>query len=254
MTELIKINWENNTVNARELHGALQVKTRFNEWVIDKINKYKFLECVDYIAFTENSVKPQGGRPCKEYHISIDMAKQLAMVENNDQGRRVRLWFIECEKIMNNPAHRMAIALKDADKIISAGLQEIRQLRIENMALKQQKAVIEYKANELQTSINQVSSAEGYTNYQQSAKVLGVNMTRLINYLKDKGYIGNGNIPYAKYCEGTGNGWFTVKKSIVKREGQQDKTYSHGYLTNKGLLYFAKTFIKPLINNQLEIK
>lgn len=70
-------------VNARELHTYLAVATRFNDWITARISEYDFVENQDFISFTENSVKPAGGRPSKDYHLTLDMAKELSMVERN---------------------------------------------------------------------------------------------------------------------------------------------------------------------------
>ena len=86
------------TVNARELHAFLEVQTRFNDWIRDRISEYDFIENQDFISFTEKPVKPQGGRPSQEYFITLDMAKELAMVERNEKGKQARRYFIECEK------------------------------------------------------------------------------------------------------------------------------------------------------------
>lgn len=91
------------TVNARELHEFLQNKTRFNDWIKNRINEYEFKENVDFVGFTENLVKPQnqenkGGRPTKEYFVTLNMAKELAMVERTDKGREARQYFIACEQ------------------------------------------------------------------------------------------------------------------------------------------------------------
>ena len=86
------------TVSARELHAFLEVQTRFNDWIKDRIAEYDFIDNQDFIGFTEKSVKPQGGRPSQEYHITLDMAKELSMVERNEKGKQARKYFIECEK------------------------------------------------------------------------------------------------------------------------------------------------------------
>ena len=110
MNELIKltqsaINGEMvQTVNARELHEFLDVSTRYNDWITKRIRDYDFLENQDFVCFTQNSAKPDGGRPSKEYCITLDMAKELAMVERNDKGKQARQYFIECEKKLREAA------------------------------------------------------------------------------------------------------------------------------------------------------
>ncbi|WP_375655604.1 antA/AntB antirepressor family protein [Bartonella sp. AA83SXKL] len=86
------------TVNARELHTFLDVNIRFNDWISRRIEEYSFQENQDFVSFTQKRVKPKGGRPSTEYHITLDMAKELSMVERNEKGRQARRYFIECEK------------------------------------------------------------------------------------------------------------------------------------------------------------
>ena len=83
------------TVSARELHTFVESKRQFADWIKNRIEKYGFVENVDYVTFSQNCEK---GRPSQEYFITLDMAKQLAMVENNEKGMQVRKYFIECEK------------------------------------------------------------------------------------------------------------------------------------------------------------
>ncbi len=87
-------------VNARDLHAFLDVGRDFSNWIKSRIRDYQFLENADYIEFSPKLAKTSifGGRPKMEYHISLDMAKELAMVERNDKGRLARRYFIDVEK------------------------------------------------------------------------------------------------------------------------------------------------------------
>ena len=85
-------------VNARDLHKFLKVGRRFTTWIQGRIAEYGFAENLDFISFSQSGEKPKGGRPTVEYHLTLDMAKELAMVENNEEGRKVRRYFIRCEK------------------------------------------------------------------------------------------------------------------------------------------------------------
>lgn len=88
------------TVGARSLHETLGVKRDFSSWIKGRIEKYAFVEGEDFRVFTKSGENPLGGRATKEYCLSLDMAKELAMVENNERGRLVRRYFIECERKM----------------------------------------------------------------------------------------------------------------------------------------------------------
>ena len=104
MNELIALNQSSingevqQTVNARELHAFLGNGDMFANWIKNRVEKYGFVENQDYVSFLVATKKPNGGRPSQEYYITLDMAKQLAMVENNEKGMQVRKYFIECEK------------------------------------------------------------------------------------------------------------------------------------------------------------
>lgn len=85
-------------INARELHAFLGVDTRFNDWINRRIDEFGFVNDIDYLKMSNSSY--QGiGKPNIEYIISIDMAKELSMVERNEKGKQARKYFIECERI-----------------------------------------------------------------------------------------------------------------------------------------------------------
>lgn len=112
MDELIKITEHDGkrAVSARELHQFLENKRQFADWIKQRIDQYGFVENQDFEVIHNFVKKPEGGRPTTEYALSINMAKELSMVENNENGRMARKYFIECEKKANAPA------LDDFDK------------------------------------------------------------------------------------------------------------------------------------------
>ncbi|EDO9711041.1 phage antirepressor Ant [Campylobacter jejuni] len=92
------IGAEINSANAREIFCFLKIDTQFSIWLERRILHYNFIENQDYIielVYTK-------GRPRKEYYVTLDMAKELCMVENNEKGRQARRYFIECEKRLKN--------------------------------------------------------------------------------------------------------------------------------------------------------
>ncbi|MFL8713065.1 antA/AntB antirepressor family protein [Clostridioides sp. GD02377] len=88
-------------VFARELHNNLEVKRQFIDWIEDRIKQYGFKENEDYSVFHKNVKNSNGGRPSKEYVLKLDVAKELAMVQNNHKGREIRRYFIRLEKLLN---------------------------------------------------------------------------------------------------------------------------------------------------------
>ncbi|MCL6230163.1 antA/AntB antirepressor family protein [Bartonella bilalgolemii] len=107
MNTLIKITEQTidqetvQTVNARELHAFLEITSKFADWIKNRIKECKFLESIDFITLSKNL---ENGGKVKEYHITLDMAKHLSMIERNDKGHQAREYFIECEKIAKQVA------------------------------------------------------------------------------------------------------------------------------------------------------
>ena len=90
-------------VNARDLHQFLESKQHFADWIKNRINEYGFTQDVDFLGVhtvmsTEAGFFGRRGKTVTDYHLSLDMAKELCMVERNDKGRQARRYFIEMEK------------------------------------------------------------------------------------------------------------------------------------------------------------
>lgn len=86
------------TVDGRTLHGVLGVRRDFSNWIKGRISKYDFIESQDFEVFAKTGENSEGGRPSQEYTCTLDMGKELCMVENNEKGRIARRYFIECER------------------------------------------------------------------------------------------------------------------------------------------------------------
>ncbi|MCZ2158902.1 antA/AntB antirepressor family protein [Bartonella sp. 220] len=87
------------TVNARELHAFLEIGKDFSNWITDRIKKYNLLENQDFVWSPNLASKGRGGHNRKDYYLTLSVAKELSMLENNKKGREARLYFIECEKL-----------------------------------------------------------------------------------------------------------------------------------------------------------
>lgn len=84
--------------DARDLHAFLEVGRDFSTWAKSRIDEYGFVEGEDYSPVLGNRSDGRKGKPRIDYHLTLDMGKQLAMVENNEKGRLVRRYFIEMER------------------------------------------------------------------------------------------------------------------------------------------------------------
>ena len=97
------------TVNARELHEFLESKRQFADWIKNRISEYDFIENQDFVRF-HKKMKANNATMI-EYHITLDMAKELSMVERNEKGKQARKYFIECEKKLTQPKPMTQIEL-----------------------------------------------------------------------------------------------------------------------------------------------
>ena len=103
--ELIKVNKENNTVSARELHEFLESKERFSKW-FNRMLEYGFKPQVDFNSYKKVQVQLEGNREIRrefsDYEITIDMAKEISMIQRTEKGKQARQYFIQCEKFIQD--------------------------------------------------------------------------------------------------------------------------------------------------------
>lgn len=106
MNELIKVDFtgERPAVSARELHEFLEVKTAYKDW-FPRMCEYGFTEGEDFCSFLSEST---GGRPAQDAQLTIDMAKEICMLQRNEKGKQARQYFIKLEKDWNSPEKVMA--------------------------------------------------------------------------------------------------------------------------------------------------
>ena len=97
MNELIKISYgDKPTVSGRELHEFLEVETRYNDW-FPRMAEYGFTEGTDFCSILSKTSE-LGGRPSADHQITLDMAKEISMIQRTDKGKQARQYFIAVEK------------------------------------------------------------------------------------------------------------------------------------------------------------
>ena len=152
MKELIKVqNREGKSiVSARDVWEFLEAKKQFADWVKARISKYGLIEGQDFTTFSPNGEK---GRPEIQYYLTLDTAKQLAMVEGNGKGREARQYFIDCEKALNAVSEAITNAQQKALTNQKEGyelLQELERLKQENADVFKRMAAIKRRLKSLQ--------------------------------------------------------------------------------------------------------
>ncbi|WP_336288341.1 antA/AntB antirepressor family protein [Bartonella sp. CB60] len=158
----------------------LEVKRDFTTWVKDRINKYRFIENKDYIVFTNFGENLQGGRPSKDYALTLDVAKELFMVENNQKGREARQYFIECErraKQISSPQ----IDYSSPKMILGVITHMQGELQVKDALIEQQAPKV--------MAYDHLTRAEGTMCITDTAKMLEIRPKNLFGYMQQKRWI-----------------------------------------------------------------
>lgn len=169
-------------VNARDLHGFLESKQDFSTWIKARIKQYGFVENTDYQAlhnFMECS-NGIGGTTRIEYALSIDMAKELSMVEGNEKGKEARRYFIACEKRLNFlsvPSYQISDPIKRAEAWIEEEKKR-QKLALENSMLKPK---AEYFEHLVERNL--------LTNVRDTAKQIGLSQNAFISLLIEHKFV-----------------------------------------------------------------
>lgn len=240
MNEIIKIEVSNvgseevQTVNARDLHEFLESKQDFSTWIKNRINQYNFIEDQDFTTCSTEKWSSSGTKYIIEYHISIDMAKELSMVERNERGKQARQYFIECEKKLR---HDMDPILALENPVIMRDLLLVycEKLIEKDKVIEEQKPKVEFydKVIQSETTIN-ISDAAKILNYKN------IGRNKLFAILRDKKVLDKNNQPYQKYVNG---GYFKVTETSYDK-GDSTVISLKTVVYQKGLDFIRKLLDK----------
>ena len=233
MSKLIAVNYEAEepTVSARDLHEQLNIKTRFNDW-FPRMCEYGFEESKDFYSKKSKTVE-HNGRPQTDFLISIDMAKQICMIQRSPEGKQIRQYFLDLEKAWNTPEQIFARALKMADKTIDK-LKSDNAILIEDNERMKPKEIF---ADAVSTSDTSILIGELAKILRQNGVHTGQN--RLFAYLRNNGYLIKGgsskNMPTQKSMEA---GLFDIKERTLTHPDESIRITRTTMVTGKGQQYY----------------
>lgn len=221
MNELIKITYQDDrpAVSARDLHEYLDVGSEYAHW-FKRMCEYGFTEGQDFSSFLTEST---GGRPAQDAILTLDMAKEICMLQRNEKGKQARLYFLQLEKDWNSPEKVMARALRIADRRIKA-------LETENEVQRQAIADFEPKRQYLDTILN----STGALAVTQIAADYGISAKKLNRILHEEGIQRKVNGQWILYREHMGKGYTKSATIPITHEDGTPDAKLHTYSTQRG--------------------
>ena len=237
MNEIIKINTDTDkpTVSGRELHKALEIETRYNDW-FSRMCEYGFFEGKDFYSNLSKSI---GGRPATDHQITIPMAKEICMIQRNDKGKFFRQYFIAVEEQWNSPEAVMARALKFSN----AKLLELQD------TVKDLENKIEHDKPKT-IFADAVASSNKSILVGELAKLIKQNgfdivQKRLFEWLREHGYLikdnrrSDYNLPTQKSMNLK---LFEIKETAITHADGHTTVNRTPKVTGKGQIYFINVF------------
>jgi anti-repressor protein len=237
MNELIKITYNNDrpAVSARDLHDFLEVKTAYKDW-FPRMCEYGFTEGEDFNPLKIERVQNEGERmvtrTVDDAVLTIDMAKELCMIQRNEKGKQARQYFLQIEKDWNSPEKVMARALQIAgDKL----------KRLENKVEADAPKVLFADA----VSASKTSILVGELAKLLKQNGVDIGQHRLFRWMRENGYLirRNGtdfNMPTQKSMD---LGLFTVKETAITHSDGTVTVSKTTKVTGKGQQYFIQKFL-----------
>jgi anti-repressor protein len=229
MNELIPVRYDsdNPTVSARDLHSFLEIGTEFAKW-FERMCEYGFSDGVDFSSFLTEST---GGRPAQDAALTIEMAKELCMLQRNEKGKLARTYFIQLEKDWNSPEKVMARALQIANKTIKSLSDKVQQDAPKVLFAD---SVAGSKTSILIRDLAKLLNQNGYHTGE----------TRLFATLRERGYLickkgRDYNSPTQKSMD---LGLMEVKETAINHSDGTIITNKTPLITGKGQQYFIERF------------
>lgn len=242
-------------VSARELHKFLGVGKDFSTWFKDRVDKYKFVENQDFVLLPNfgEQKEGRGGHNIKEYAVSLDMAKELSMVENNERGRQARRYFIECEKRLEKQQHRLPQTYKEALIELLWKVEENEKLQLENTQQKQIIGELQPKA----AYYDEILKSQDCLTITQIAKDYGMSGHQLNQFLSEQKIQYKQSKQWLLYSNYHREGYTKSETVSITHKDGTTGSVLHTKWTQKGRLFLYELLkrnnILPLIEQEDEL-
>jgi hypothetical protein plarl_12311 len=217
------------TVLGRELHEFLGVETPYRIW-FPRMLEYGFTEGKDFNPYKNVRVGEEGNREVAreltDHLLTIDMAKEICMIQRTERGKQARQYFIQVEKDYNSPEKIMARALRIAEK-------ELSTLRLETKVQAQQIAELQPKA----TYYDLILQCPSLLSVTEIAKDYGMSAKGLNKILHEQGIQFNQSGVWFLYSKYQDKGYTSTKTQNYNRPDGTQGSRVHTYWTQKGRIF-----------------
>lgn len=243
MNEIISVSYDSGkpTVSGRQLHEALGIKTPYKQW-FDRMCEYGFIEGKDFSTVHKNVYRADGAempQTQSDHIMTLDMAKELCMIQRTEMGKKFREYFIAVEKAWNDPVLIMGRAL-EAQKALSVKLTE-KLVTLETKALEDRPKVLFAEA--VETSHTSILVGDLAKLLKQNGVDIG--QKRLFKWLRENGYLMKGgaskNMPTQKAADMK---LFEVKERAINNPDGSVMVTKTTKVTGKGQTYFVAKFLE----------
>lgn len=260
MDELITVNFDTQTVSARDLYDLLSQEDgvkgteRFSKW-FERYSGYGFVQGVDFSTPNKKvRVQIEGTRKVQrevdDIDMSVDMAKQICMLQRTEKGKEIRQYLIDLEKVWNTPEQVFARALKMADQTISSLKDRCKFLG--GQVVEQQKVIEELQPKA--SYYDMILQCKDLIATTVIAKDYGMSAKKFNSMLHDMGIQYKQGDIWVLYSKYQGNGYLKAKTHNFADENGVQHSKEHAYWTQKGRLFLYDLLrsegVLPLIEHE----
>lgn len=228
MKELIRVtNTENGQiVSARDLHKFLEIETAFNIW-FPRMCEYGFEDCKDFTSIIFEH--PKNKQPTRDYALTLDMAKEISMIQRTDRGKEARQYFIACEKKLRD----ISVPKTYAEALLEAGRLAL-EVENKNKQIETMKPKAEF--------FDQVTGSKDCFDMADVSKVcnLGVGRNILFKFLRESKILRENNTPYQQYVD---CGYFRVIESKFNKPDGSVCINLKTVVYQKGIDFIIKRYV-----------
>ncbi len=237
------------TVSGRRVHAYLGARRDYSSWMKDRVEKFGFTEGVDYITYEDLSSPNSGSAKARaqvtvEHALTLDMGKELGMVDRSERGREIRRYFLDCERKLDG---RLAPDLSDPSVLLRL-LTEQAQGRIED---RRRAAEAEAVAAVAQGSLDRLGGTKGAVPLRDAGKTLGfVKCDDIFDELEAMAWIYRREPKgrWIAHADKQRAGYLDHRPHTYTDRSGQSQTVSQVVVTPKGLVKLAELFTKTLFH------